>query len=42
VVLGAGRPFFAAGGLAEPIMLENPTRVVQGDRVLHLLYDLRR
>lgn len=42
VVLGAGRPFFGAGGLAEPIMLENPARVVQGDRVLHLLYDVRR
>lgn len=43
VVLGSGRPFFGSGGVLEStIMLENPTRVVEGDRVLHLLYDVRR
>jgi dihydrofolate reductase len=38
VVFGSGRPFFAAGGLGEPLRLENPTTIVQGDRVTHLVY----
>jgi dihydrofolate reductase len=42
VVFGAGRPFFATGALGEPLLLENPTTIVQGDRVTHLLYDVRR
>jgi dihydrofolate reductase len=42
VVFGSGRPFFATGGLAEPLMLENPRTIVAGDRVTHLLYDVRR
>ena len=42
VVLGSGRPFFATGGLAEPLRLENPTTIVRGDRVTHLLYDVSR
>ncbi len=33
VVFGSGRPFFATGGLAEPLRLENPTTIVRGDRV---------
>jgi dihydrofolate reductase len=41
-VFGSGRPFFGAGGLAEPLQFENPTTVVQGDRVLHIVYDVRR
>jgi len=28
VVFGSGRPFFATGGLAEPLRLENLTRIV--------------
>jgi dihydrofolate reductase len=28
VVFGSGRPFFATGGLAEPLLLENPTAIV--------------
>ena len=32
VVFGSGRPFFATGGLAEPLRLENPTTIVRGDR----------
>jgi dihydrofolate reductase len=40
VVFGSGRPFFATGGLAEPLRLENPTTIVQGDRVTHLVYDV--
>jgi len=40
VVFGSGRPFFATGGLAEPLRLENPTRIVPGDRVTNLV--LRR
>ena len=31
VVFGSGRPFFATGGLAEPLRLENPTTIVRGD-----------
>jgi dihydrofolate reductase len=42
VVFGSGRPFFATGGLAEPLRLENPTTIVQGDRVTHLVYDVAR
>ena len=40
VVFGSGRPFFATGGLAEPLLLENPTTIVRGDRVTHLVYDV--
>ena len=42
VVFGSGRPFFATGGLAEPLRLEDPTTIVRGDRVTHLLYDVSR
>lgn len=42
VVLGAGRPFFAATGSGTPITMANPSRVVQGDRVTHVLYDVER
>ena len=42
VVFGSGRPFFATGGLAEPLRLEDPTTIVQGDRVTHLVYDVNR
>ncbi len=41
VVLGAGKPFFGTGGVTAPILLENP-RVIEGDRVTHLIYDVRR
>ncbi len=27
VVFGSGRPFFATGGLSEPLLLENPTTI---------------
>ena len=40
VVFGSGRPFFATGGLAEPLLVENPTTIVRGDRVTHLVYDV--
>ncbi|MFL5870872.1 MAG: dihydrofolate reductase family protein [Solirubrobacterales bacterium] len=42
VVFGSGRPFFATSGLAEPLRLENPTTIVRGDRVTHLVYDVSR
>jgi dihydrofolate reductase len=42
VVFGSGRPFFATGGLAQPLLFEDPTTVVQGDRVTHLVYDVSR
>ena len=42
VVFGSGRPFFATGGLPEPLRLENPTTIVRGDRVTHLVYDVSR
>ena len=41
-IFGSGRPFFATGGLAEPLQLENPTTIVRGDRVTHLVYDVSR
>jgi dihydrofolate reductase len=40
VVLGSGRPYFGSGGPPE-VLLEDP-RVVQGRRVTHLVYDVRR
>ena len=40
VVFGSGRPFFATGALAEPLRLGNPSTIVQGDRVTHLVYDV--
>ena len=40
MVFGSGRPFFATGGLAEPLRLENPTTIVPGDRVPHWVYDV--
>lgn len=42
VVFGSGRPFFATGGLAEPLRLEDPTTIVRGDRVTHLVYNVSR
>jgi dihydrofolate reductase len=42
VVFGSGRPFFGTGSLDRPILLDNPSRVVQGDRVTHLVYDIAR
>ena len=40
-VLGTGRPFFGTGGMAEPVLFEDP-RIVQGQQVTHLVYDVRR
>jgi dihydrofolate reductase len=42
VVFGSGRPFFATGPMADPVMLEDPSQVIQGDRVTHLVYDVRK
>lgn len=41
-VFGSGRPFFATGGLGEPLQFSNPSTIVAGDRVTHLVYDVRR
>jgi len=40
VVFGSGKRFF--GSVTAQHLLENPDEVVQGDRVLHLRYRLRR
>ena len=40
VVFGAGRPFFGAMGPGHTVTLSNPSRVAQGDRVTHLLYEV--
>jgi len=42
VVVGAGRPFFATGGPAEPVRLETPTTIVRGDRVTYRALDVSR
>jgi hypothetical protein len=42
VVFGSGRPFFGTGPLDRPILLDNPSQVVQGDRVTHLVYNIAR
>lgn len=41
-VFGSGRPFFATGPLDTPILLDNPSQIVQGDRVTHLVYDVAK
>lgn len=40
VVFGAGKPYF--GSLDTQHLLEDPHVVIQGDRVLHLRYRVRR
>jgi dihydrofolate reductase len=40
VVFGSGRPYF--GGIDEQHLLEDPHLVIQGDRVLHLRFKVRR
>ena len=40
VVLGSGKPFFGTHGAR--FLLEDPYVVIQGDRVLHLRYRVRR
>ncbi len=40
VVFGGGRPFFGAMGPGDNVTLGNPSRVAQGNRVTHLLYDV--
>jgi hypothetical protein len=37
VVLGSGGPFFGAGGIAAPVMLDDP-RVIESDRVTRLIH----
>ena len=41
-VFGSGRPFFATGSMAEPILFDNPSQVVRGERVTHLVYDVAK
>jgi dihydrofolate reductase len=41
VVMGRGRPYFGALSV-DPVLLEDPTTVVQANRVLHLVYPVRR
>lgn len=40
VVFGAGKPFFGAMGPGDTVTLVDPSRIAQGDRVTHLLYDV--
>ncbi|MGK5739307.1 dihydrofolate reductase family protein [Micromonospora sp. URMC 103] len=42
VVFGSGRPFFGAMGAGDVVSLDDPARVVQGNRVTHLLYEVPR
>jgi dihydrofolate reductase len=41
VVMGQGRPYFRALGI-DPVLLDDPTTVIQSNRVLHLVYPVRR
>lgn len=41
-IFGSGRPFFGTGPLPDSVRLDNPSQVVQGDRVTHLVYDLEK
>ncbi len=40
VVMGRGKPYFGDLGV-DPVLLEDPTTVIQGARVLHLVYPVR-
>jgi dihydrofolate reductase len=40
VVFGGGKPFFGAMESGDNVTLGNPSRVAQGNRVTHLLYDV--
>lgn len=42
VVFGGGRPFFGPPAPGDPISLGDPSQVVQGDQVTHMLYDVPR
>jgi dihydrofolate reductase len=42
VLLGSGRPFFARSRLSAPILFDNPSQVIRGDRVTHLVYDVAK
>ena len=42
VVFGSGRPFFGTGPHAGPVLLDNPSQIVHGDRVTHLVYDVAK
>jgi dihydrofolate reductase len=42
VVFGGGRPFFGAMEPGDNVTLGDPSRVAQGNRVTHLLYDVER
>ncbi|MET7616159.1 dihydrofolate reductase [Streptomyces sp. NPDC005408] len=42
VVFGSGRPFFATGALTDPILLDDPSQIIRGDRVTHLVYDVAK
>lgn len=42
VVFGSGRPFFGAAGTGGLVPLADPSRVVRGERVTHLRYDVPR
>ena len=42
VVFGGGRPFFGDLQPDDGVTLGNPSRVACGDRVTHLLYDVKR
>jgi dihydrofolate reductase len=40
VVMGRGKPYFGDLGI-DPVLLDDPTTVIQGNRVLHLVYPVR-
>ncbi|MFE6133224.1 hypothetical protein ACFQ6Q_33950 [Streptomyces sp. NPDC056437] len=42
VVFGSGRPFFATGALDDPILFDNPSQIVRGDHVTHLVFDVAK
>jgi dihydrofolate reductase len=41
VVMGRGKPYFGELGV-DPVLLEDPKTVIQGNRVIHLVYPVRR
>ncbi len=41
VVMGEGKPYFGAMGITD-VMLGDPTTVIRGDRVTHLVFPVRQ
>jgi hypothetical protein len=42
VVIGKGRPYFSELSSDRHYLLENPTTIIRGERVTHLVFPVRK